>query len=479
MTRHHFLFSCLLSSAISLPLFGAATITILNADGAGEGFNDPTPAAPVGGNAGTTVGQQRLNLFQAAANIWGATLTSVPTIVVQAQFDPLTCTSNGAILGSAGPTNAFSDPSGTILSPANTWFHVALTNKITASDNLAGPEIVATFNSNLGAGGAGVTPGCGFTFYMGLDNNPLPGQVDLMPVLLHEMAHGLGFSTLTDGQTGARPANRNSKYDTFLFDLTQNRSWPSMTDAQRAASALNPRKLVWTGANVTNALPTVLTQGTPELVVSAPASLARTYLASALQGALPPYANLSTPGVTAEVMPAQDGVAPFDDACNPITPASALGVNGKIAVIDRGQCPFNQKVAIAAAAGAIGVIFINNLPGGPPPVNGADAAVTIPSLIISQADGALLRDQLRFRSRTKSGIFATVRANTAIFSGADALGRALIFSPDIFQAGSSVSHWDPIMFRSQLMEPNLSVGVTLSVVPPQDLTFKLLQDLGW
>jgi len=69
---------------------GAATIVILNANAAGVGFNDPTPAAPVGGNPGTTRGQQRLNAFQAAANIWGATLNSTVTIVVQATLEPLT-----------------------------------------------------------------------------------------------------------------------------------------------------------------------------------------------------------------------------------------------------------------------------------------------------------------------------------------------------------------------------------------------------
>lgn len=48
-----------------------ATITIVNADGPNEGFNDPTPIAPVGGNPGTTVGEQRLNLFRYAASRWG------------------------------------------------------------------------------------------------------------------------------------------------------------------------------------------------------------------------------------------------------------------------------------------------------------------------------------------------------------------------------------------------------------------------
>ena len=56
--------------------YAAMTITIVNGNAAGVGFNDPTPVAPVGGNPGTTLGQQRLNAFQYAASIWGATLDS-------------------------------------------------------------------------------------------------------------------------------------------------------------------------------------------------------------------------------------------------------------------------------------------------------------------------------------------------------------------------------------------------------------------
>ncbi len=78
---------CLL--AFSSHAFASATIVILNADGPGEGFNDPTPAAPVGGNTGTTLGQQRLIAFQHAADIWGAELDTNQTIVIQAAFNPL------------------------------------------------------------------------------------------------------------------------------------------------------------------------------------------------------------------------------------------------------------------------------------------------------------------------------------------------------------------------------------------------------
>ena len=80
----------------------AATITIVNNDGAGEGFNDPTATAPIGGNTGTTIGQQRLIAFQFAADVWGALLPSNVEIRINATFDALTCSATSAVLGSAG-----------------------------------------------------------------------------------------------------------------------------------------------------------------------------------------------------------------------------------------------------------------------------------------------------------------------------------------------------------------------------------------
>src|SRR5436853_2933456 len=91
----------LIASATS---YAQAIIVIQNTDPAGSGFNDPTAAAPVGGNPGTTVGQQRLNVFQAAANVWGAALNSSQTITISAHWADLPCTATGGALGSAGPT---------------------------------------------------------------------------------------------------------------------------------------------------------------------------------------------------------------------------------------------------------------------------------------------------------------------------------------------------------------------------------------
>jgi hypothetical protein len=77
-------------AAVSCPVVQAASLVIINNDASGQGLNDATPAAPAGGNTGTTVGAQRLIAFQYAADFWGARLSSSVTIQVGASFSPLT-----------------------------------------------------------------------------------------------------------------------------------------------------------------------------------------------------------------------------------------------------------------------------------------------------------------------------------------------------------------------------------------------------
>src|SRR5262245_3470823 len=82
----------------------AARIVVVNGDGAGEGFNDKTAAAPVGGNTATTRGGQRLAAFEFAAALWGRELVSDATIRVHATMDPLPCDGSTATLGEAAAT---------------------------------------------------------------------------------------------------------------------------------------------------------------------------------------------------------------------------------------------------------------------------------------------------------------------------------------------------------------------------------------
>ena len=170
----------------------AAIIVINNIDGPGEGFNDPTPVAPVGGNPGLTLGQQRLNAFTYAAELAGMCLASNVPIVVNAAMNPLSCNATSAVLGSAGAVSVLRDFTGAPL--ANTWYPIALANAITNVDNDPGsPDISAQFNSSING-----NPLClaGYYWYYGYDG-VLPGvnYIDFVTVVTHEIIHGLGFQS--------------------------------------------------------------------------------------------------------------------------------------------------------------------------------------------------------------------------------------------------------------------------------------------
>jgi large repetitive protein len=84
------------------------------------------------------------------------------------------------------------------------------------------------------------------------------------------------------------------------------------------------------------------------------------------------------------------GGASPNDGCE------AIGnVAGKIALVDRGNCNFNVKAQNASAAGALGLVLVNNVavlplnPGGTP-----TAPINTPTVMISQAEGATLKAAL-------------------------------------------------------------------------------------
>ncbi|MES2068856.1 MAG: PA domain-containing protein [Pseudomonadota bacterium] len=451
--------------------FAAATITIQNGDAAGVGFNDPTVVAPVGGNLGTTLGQQRLIAFQTAADKWGATLDSPVPILVLATWEPLSCTATSATLGSAGATSVFRDFAGAPIS--GSWYSGALTSKLVNSDaNEGSPHIRARFNINLGKS----TCLAGSPFYLGLDSNAGTG-VDLVTVLEHEFAHGLGFQTFTSGASGAQLSNFPSVWDNFLWDNSTSKRWVDMSNAERVTSALNFRKLAWLGANVNSKVPTVLSIGTPRLNISGPS--ASTAVGDYPVGTASFGVALSSPGVSGQLMPVVDQANGTGLACSPLTGGNALAVNGRVALIDRGTCGFAVKAKNAQDAGAIGVVIANNAAGSPPSLGGADPTVVIPVISVSLADATILKAKLTKRTRTSSGVIANLAVNPNQYVGADTQGRMLMFTPNPYQSGSSVSHWDTLAFPNQLMEPAINSDLTHEVTVPFDLTFQLLKDIGW
>ena len=100
-----------------------------------------------------------------------------------------------------------------------------------------------------------------------------------------------------------------------------------------------------------------------------------------------------------------DGTGTPSDACEPLANASSM--TGKIALVDRGTCSFVVKVANAQAAGAAGVVVVNNqgdvtITMGEP-VGGTALPYTIPALFVGQSDGATLK------SLVGAGLVVTLR----------------------------------------------------------------------
>ena len=481
MRVDNFLRGALAASLIAVAGFAqaAATITIVNGNAPGVGFNDPTPVAPVGGNPGTTLGQQRLNVFTYVASLWGAKLDSTVEIKILSTFEPLSCTATSAVLGSAGPRDVESDfPNAPV---PGTWYHVALANKLAGVDLFpasvdvpggGGAEIRARFNSRLGLF-ANCLPGS--PFYLGLDGNH-GTAIDLVEVLLHEFSHGLGFSTVTDGSTGTYLGGQPSIYDVFAFDNTAGKTWVQMTNAERKASAVNPRQLVWIGANVTAGAPFVLVPGTPQLVVRAPSAIAGTYLA----GAASFGPRLEAPGLNRQVMPVVEG-GNLGLACNALDDDNTRAVKNRIAFVLRGACTFVVKAANVQAAGAVGMIVVDNVAGSPPTdLGGTDPTITIPAVRITLNDGITLLSGMNLTPGNRSsGVVAVLGVDPTQLAGADRAGRVMLYTPNPFQPGSSVSHWDTSAFHNLLMEPAINADLTQFVVPPYDLTFPFFKDIGW
>ena len=234
-----------------------APIVIINKDAAGQGFNDPTPFTRVGGNNATTLGQARMNAFQAAAAIWATQLQSKVEVDVDAQWASLTCSANSGVLGQAGTVAVFQNfPNAPF---ANTSYTGALANALAGEDlSPSSSEITATFNNALG------TAACfsGNPWYYGLDGKGPSNAVDLVSIIAHELGHGLGFHSFVDVTTGAKYAGLD---DAYLLNLEQFGASPSslkdMTDAQRVQACKSEPNLLWTGSQVTAAALASLTAG--------------------------------------------------------------------------------------------------------------------------------------------------------------------------------------------------------------------------
>lgn len=129
-------------------------------------------------------------------------------------------------------------------------------------------------------------------------------------------------------------------------------------------------------------------QSASNLTVNSPAGVAGNYACYPTTAFGPAIVSQ----ITANVVLVNDGTATPTLGCSALTNAAAI--NGKIALIRRGNCPFVDKISFAQSAGAIGVIMMNNVDGTPIPMGGSSVAITIPSIMISKTDGDILEAAL-------------------------------------------------------------------------------------
>jgi len=233
--------ACLLTPSSSVE--AASTFVLVNVDGPGEGLNDPTPISPSGGNPGITLGEARLRAAEFAASTWANLLSSDVPIRVEVRFDPMGGTESSAVLGLGGTGSVFRDFAGAPR-PA-TWYPSAIADQLAGTDlDPSGPDVVLTFNSDVDGD---VVLGTGHFDY-GFDASPPAGDVDFVSIALHELAHGLGFQTFLDLDTGAKLLGFDDSYMLHLeLHGATPSDFPSMSDGERLAAFTAGTLVHWTG----------------------------------------------------------------------------------------------------------------------------------------------------------------------------------------------------------------------------------------
>ena len=118
-----------------------------------------------------------------------------------------------------------------------------------------------------------------------------------------------------------------------------------------------------------------------KLTINSPAGIAQDYIAvlSTNFGG-----DITTP-ITNDLVLVNDGSGDSNDGCQALTNAADL--NGKIAVVKRGDCSFTIKTKSAQDAGAIAIIVVNNVGTNPINMSGTDSSITIPAVMVSKEHG--------------------------------------------------------------------------------------------
>jgi len=262
------------------------------------------------------------------------------------------------------------------------------------TDGVTGEEFTTTQGNNVYASEdradtdmLGHTPDGGTTL-----NFDFPLDLNLMPIdyedaaitnlfymnnIMHDVWHNYGFDEAS-GNFQQNNYGNGGFDDDHVNAQAQDGGGTNNANFATGPDGSNPRMqmYIWTSGN------------SDLLTVNSPSSVSGNY--SSVQAGFGPVVP-STP-ITSNIVVYDDNVLEGMDACEVAINAAAL--NGKIALVERGNCNFTLKVQNAESAGAVAVIVVNDVAGNPFAMGGTDPGIGIPSVMISSADGANLLLQL-------------------------------------------------------------------------------------
>jgi hypothetical protein len=274
-----------------------------------------------------------------------------------------------------GPQTVVAGPGQTQESPAG-WLGTGSQTTVNISGNNVSSYLDADANNRADKGGSAVASG---NFLTSVDLNAAPNTTGNKAVavqnlvylnnVVHDILYRHGFNEAAGNFQTNNFGKGGAGADPVLAEAqdgsgTDNANFATPTDGRKPRMQM----YLWTGSGPTH-----------EVRVNSP--IVATYGGNGAEFG----PALTTTGITGAIVATTPA-----DGCTAISTA----LSGKVALIDRGACDFSIKATNAQNAGAAAMIVANNTGGTVYFTMGAGAnaqRVRIPSMMISQNDGAALR----------------------------------------------------------------------------------------